>query len=174
MTLKTTIRSLSFVMIASASSFALAQGAGIGLGADARVGAGGAQIGTGAQAGTDMQTGAPPATKGAHDGVNTDAGISGGTTDRTTRPSVGGTVKSTTGAIDTVTGKSGTIEGASKTSGSSGKSGEVASSIAADAKADASAKPKKVNKAKQDKSSVSGSTEAGADTSVQSGTRNRN
>lgn len=51
MTFKTTLRSLSFVLAASISSIALAQGlaVGAGVGADARVDAGSAKAGTDAQ-----------------------------------------------------------------------------------------------------------------------------
>jgi len=59
MTFKTTLRSLSFVLAASVSSIALAQGlaVGAGVGADARVDAGSAKAGTDAQTAVGVNPG---------------------------------------------------------------------------------------------------------------------
>lgn len=84
MTLKNTIRSLSFVLVASASSVVLAQSLGTGLGATARVGAGGAQVGSEAQAGTDLQIGTQRAAPGAAvDSATQTTGSAGRTADGT-------------------------------------------------------------------------------------------
>lgn len=75
MTLKTTLRSLSFVLAASVSSFALAQGLGVGLGADAHVGTGSIQAGAGAQASGDARAGSQHGASEARIGAEGDASI---------------------------------------------------------------------------------------------------
>jgi hypothetical protein len=163
MKLKATVQSLSFVLVASVSSLALAQGLGVGAGVDARV-----DTPRGIVPGS-TQSPALGARTGVAADVNTNNVVPGSSgASGSTQGVVGGAARDLNGAASSATNAAGSAVDTTTDQARSvtGAAADRSATATADAKADA----RKAKKAKHAKPHASDSTKAGVNTNVKGDT----